>query len=147
MHNLSLTPHAANIVVLDPADPAAGSDWVYLLPDNYYYDIHYLCFHLVTAVAVATRYVFISNYTAGIVFAQVGAPAAQIASLDYHYHAAHYRHITAPGSANLNLMTPWPEFTYMHGGSTLGTVVQNIQGADQITAIHVVLNRWPIRTI
>lgn len=122
--------------------PAAGTNWTRTSDAGGLWIVRGVTFILTTAAAVANRTVGLSLTEGTDVRLVVSAGAVQAASLVRRYTAF-------PGSASsadspVALTLPWPsQGLVMPVGTTLSSVTDSIQAADQYSAIVLDITEFP----
>lgn len=123
--------------------PAAGAEWSYTLPADYYFRAKAICFLLTTDANVANRYAYIQFVHNAQLLCEVGPIAAQIASTASRYSFA-------PGITSYSLAAilhsrialPFP--FYLPEGTVIQSLCDGIQVGDQYSSIFLSFDVWPL---
>jgi len=122
------------------ADPAAGSNFHFVVPANRVYRLRCLACQLVTDATVLNRYVVLTFYPDGVsIGARAFSAAAQPASQTMKYTAA--LGLFDVGSVTLCSLFPVPNL-YLPAGAVLNSSVGGLQGADQVRDIYATWEVW-----
>jgi hypothetical protein len=114
----------------EPTDPAAGANFSESNTPDFTYDLRAFAFDLVTSAAVANRTVTLIIEANGRNIQRSVANLVQAASLTRRYFL--WLGDTPPiGGAN-GIYIPW-RGTKVRSGDDFNVVIENIQGADQLT--------------
>jgi hypothetical protein len=116
------------------ATPAAGADWTIPVPGGVVWRVQSLTATLVTAVAAAIRAAAVQLFDGSVVSARIAAGATQIGSLtgNYDWFVNYGDHVAVDIVAGVT--ATWPDIP-VPGGWTIRSATNNIQGADQWSAI------------
>ena len=128
------------------ANPTAGNDFLYLLPNNKRYQIAGLKYELVTDANVANRYSFIQIMSGAVVKAVIAPTVAQVASTTFTYQYMINAHTELVKPAN-NQLVILPMNFYIPGNWNIQSNVLNLQVGDQIQNIELICNSWVERTV
>lgn len=128
----------ANVVSI--VAPGAGADFVVVVPAGVNWLLRSIRVSLVTAVAVANRFVTLRlDDGAGHIFADLPCGAAQAASLTQTYTWANGLTNVQTNNANIGGL---PTEARLPGGFRILTVTGNIQAADQFSAMALELETF-----
>lgn len=134
------------IIQLVPANPVAGADLSFLLPNNYTYRILNLSFTFVTDANVATRYqtLTISNGGVRALWAvnNLGTAASQTIIVNW----AEWAEPETPTAVGVRLC-PLPRELIIPGNYLIDTAINGIQVGDQISLVSIWLQRWVNQTV
>lgn len=120
--------------------PGAGAEFVYTVAASRRQRIQALIFTLVTAVAVAVRGVRVVVDDSVNVIAQVPANITQAASLTQLYNVGAYP--TNPAAIAGEEFVPLPPGLVLQSGFRIRSLTNNIQPADQYSALFVLVEEW-----
>lgn len=139
------TSKPGNLQTLQIANPAAGAEFTVTVPTNARWRFCCVRGTLVTAVAAANRSAILNFNNAGNVFYNACAAPVQAASLTWGYSwgAGVTTLLVTVGSTTPNVETSIPVDLWLPGGSTVQSITQNIQAADQWTAIFANIEECP----
>lgn len=128
------------------ANPAAGADFLYLLPNNKRYQIAALRFTLTTDANVANRNValIINNLAVNKII--IPTPVAQAANTSYKYQYLIGDYVNGVLPSN-NVMLSLPRDFSILGNWNITSSTVNIQVGDQISGIEILFNTWVERTV
>jgi hypothetical protein len=127
--------------VVTVADPAAGTNWSYLLPNNYTYQVEYIRYRLATDATAANRVHAISFTDIGNLYLQATPNLAQTASqtIDVTWSNSPTNSLNATnGLGNLTM----PTTPILPGNHTIRSAILNLQATDQISDIDIYLRKW-----
>jgi len=128
----------ANVVAV--ANPGAGADYAITVPAGVNWLLRSMRFQLVTAVAVANRFVVVLlQDNLGNTFAQIPAGPVQAASLTFQYTLANG--LTVQSVNNVNI-TGLPLEARLPGGFQIKTSTAAIQAADQFSGMALELETF-----
>lgn len=119
-------------VVVTVANPAAGANWSYTVPDGTDFLCRAIRFRFVTAVAAATRQVRIEWLSGANVIHQAIFATTQIASLTYDYNAA--RDAVTEVLVGTLINRSMPDLR-LFNSQIIRVQTTSIQAADQFSAV------------
>lgn len=121
--------------------PAAGVDFSTTVPNLARWRVIALRASLTTAVAVANREVILALGTAGSPVYNAIAVPLQAASLTYGYSwgAGVTTLLVIAGATTPNINTSIPVDLWLPNGSTVASVTQNLQAADQWSSVQLLV--------
>lgn len=124
-------------------NPAAGAEWSFLFPNNKRTRIEAVTFTLATSAAVANRFVRLRLDTSGVTIVIFPSGVAQAASqtVTYTFSAG-----VGPVSGDPTLIhAPLPLYLESDLNNIplhISTLTNNLQGADQYSAIQLSIRQW-----
>jgi hypothetical protein len=132
------------------SNPAAGANFSYTALLSYRYEIINIRLQLVTAVAAGSRQVGIKfTDTLGNVFCSVFAQGTQTLSQTNQYNFAAGVGASIGTAATLiaiptadDIQVPLPAGLQINDATVISSVVNNIQAADQISAVVIRAKTW-----
>lgn len=129
-----------HMIQFTPANPAAGADFTITVPAGARWRVNVGRLIFVTSAAVAARRMVLVLDDGALVYFEQDTFETQPASSSDSYCFTAYGFLAA---ALVTLhMVPMPPDLVMPAGHRLRSVVQNIQAADQISAIHFLIEEW-----
>lgn len=128
-------------IVLRPAAPAAGADWLVTVPAGHLYRIRSIAAILTTSAAVANRQANLAIGDGESTFITVPANAVQAASLAWTYG---WWPLAVALQTGLALEAPLPDLQLM-AGWTIGSAVGAIDVADAWTNIRLLIEDTTVR--
>jgi hypothetical protein len=127
-------------VVSVPA-PAAGADWSLVVPAGSVYELVSVYASLSTSATVANRGARLQLTAGGVVYLDLAPQAVQAASLTTRYAWAQGM---ASYSADNGVVTGLPKL-YLEPGWSIGTQTDLIDGADQWSAVSLLVLETVVR--
>lgn len=141
-----VNPPIGEIDIVRPANPAAGTDFAYLTPNGYLYQLKSCNFTLTTAVAAANRNVNILTQIAAAPYWRAGCRNWQAASLviNYSFFPGAFDFL---GAASLLQVSSIPTKHIMTANTQIISLIVNLQAADQISDISLEFEKWVLQTV
>lgn len=128
--------------VVTIANPAAGAEVTYPITGQYQTRVHSIVFLLTTGAAVANRYVTVQYLGGdGVPFAYSGAAVLVTASSTAQFSGDVNRG-TAEWNAGTGVFFPLAD-AILNPGEQVKIDVDSIQAADTLTAIRLMVDRYP----
>ncbi len=127
------TPTHGMITEMNIADPAAGAELTYTVPDNRIFVLQGVRFSLVTAVAAANRRVHLNIQFPGGWDFDFFSSYDQTASLTRYYTCTHVGTLLDDQDDN-DVIIPIPPNLFLTQGAVISTVTTNLQAADNFGA-------------
>lgn len=131
-----------NITTLLPANPVAGSNFTYTLPDNHVYKIVCITFRLVTDATVANRHIGVVFVDGAIHTLQLVTGANVIASTTVT--VAGWQGLADKETQVSNVLTfGLPTDLYLEPGTVINSNIKQLQATDQVSQIQIYAHTWP----
>lgn len=126
------------------ANPAAGTDWIYTVPAGYEYQVTAVWWRVTTDATVITRYPMFVMWRAvdGIDVSRQRfqtVPQSTTRTFNLFARASRLGNVAVNGIAQESV--PQGRMT---AGDRFGSATSNLQAADQIANIRVLVARWRI---
>lgn len=134
------------IIQVVPADPAAGADLSYLLPNNYTYRILNLSFTYVCDGNAANRYFTLTITNAGVRALWTVNNVPSTLGQTSIVNIAEWAEPATATAVGVRLV-PLPRELIIPGNYTLATAINGIQVGDQISLVSIWLQRWVNQTV
>jgi len=135
------SPVRGNLLVTSSANPAAGTPVQITLGNDEMWKINAIHFTLVTAATVAVRTVNIIFEVNSIAVFQINSTTTQLAGL-----TRKYSFVAGGGASGATLVNdiyvPLPSDIYLPENSNIYVMVDNLQAADDLSAIDVYIEKY-----
>jgi hypothetical protein len=128
------------------AAPAAATDFVYLLPNGFSYEVQSIFFTLTTDANVISRFVRLHYLDAAIVIAENTNELAMTATSTWRISAA-IGLSTQAAAATSERSLPLPHRYIMPGNFSIRSLIISLQAADQLSDIEITLKKWVNQTV
>lgn len=129
-----------NLRRISVTTPGAGADWSQAVPTGARWRLAHLRALLTTAVAAGARNPHLQGVDGAVIFESIPSPADQAASLAVEYTISD-AFLAGSAAAASNVWSVDQPFM-LDAGWTLRVLTANIQGADQWTAVVIVVEEW-----
>jgi hypothetical protein len=123
------------------ASPAAGADWSIPVPAGAYWEPLAIVATLTTSAVVANRGPRVIANDGGIAFASLPSPVSATASAAWRFTWAHDGVLNQSSPAGTGVMQAIPDLI-VPGGGSLSVATNNLDVADQWSAIVVTVREW-----
>lgn len=132
------------LLVVNVPPPAVNTDFLYTLPDQFYYELLYYSFRLICDANVASRYVMVQiGAPGGIAMFTIPPPVAQTASQTRFYWGSQRGAFDTFVYPNA-LQHIIPTQNVLGPSWEIGSLVDTMQATDQLTDIYIALLRHAI---
>lgn len=130
-----------NLLTLTSANPAAGVEWSYTVPDGEVWKIHHIDAQLVTAATVGSRRVHIRFTDLDGSIIDAFSSVDQIISETKNYSVAHFGSTPDETDSNFILINI-PDGILVNGGGTIRSVTTNLAAGDNWSVATILVEKY-----
>lgn len=135
-----------DILRVSPADPGVGENLLFLLPNQFYYQLISLRFRFVTANLGLTRTLVFNVADISDILIKCQPLATHVLNQSRDYTVAPWGQQATNTDGNQQPI-PFPINIYLKPNWNLSTSIGNLHPQDQISNVQIALMRWAVRNV
>lgn len=140
----STPPHWADLIHTQPADPAAGANFLTAVPGNALWLLLSVRFRLLCSAVAGARDILLEFSTGLGIFLDCPSQPSALALSDFRCNFANFGAGVYGGLAG-QVFGSIPSNTFLSQGHTIGSNIGGILAGDQISNINIVAYEWLLR--
>lgn len=141
---IRVTAGPSELEIREIEDPAVGQNFSTILTEGYTYLVLSCSFTLEASVVVATRFILMGYYLAGVRLAAIPAIGSQVAGEKLEYSFYSNAHATDQSGSSLSMINRLPQRLYLPGGVRIESAIFAMDVGDQISDVSLYFQKWPV---